>query len=77
MKPVLLEKNLYPSLTHFLFICTICWSFNYQSTFRMLMYLTDNTRPEYAFAVNMCAQYSINLKSPHAETVRQGASTVA
>ena len=44
-------------------------SFNYRSALGMLMYLVNNTRPECAFAVNSCAQYSINPKQPHAEAV--------
>ncbi|MCA1806868.1 MAG: hypothetical protein LC687_03260, partial [Actinobacteria bacterium] len=46
-------------------------SFNYRSALGMLMYLVNNTRPECAFAVNSCAQYSINPKQPHAEAVRR------
>ena len=44
-------------------------SFNYRSALGMLMYLANNTRPECSFAVNACAQYSINPKLPHAEAV--------
>jgi hypothetical protein len=46
-------------------------SFNYRSALGMLMYLVNNTRPECAFAVNACAQYSINPKAPHAEAIRR------
>ena len=46
-------------------------SFNFRSALGMLMYLANNTRPECAFAVNACAQYSINPKLPHAEAVRR------
>ena len=46
-------------------------SFNYRSALGMLMYLGNNTRPECAFAINACAQYSINPKLPHAEAVRR------
>ena len=46
-------------------------SFNYRSILGMLMYLTNNTRPECAYAVNACAQYSIAPKLPHAEAVRR------
>ncbi len=46
-------------------------SFNYRSALGMLMYLTNNTRPECAFAVNACAQYSLDPKQPHAEAVRR------
>jgi hypothetical protein len=46
-------------------------SFGYRSALGMLMYLVNNTRPECAYAVNACAQYSINPKVPHAEAVRR------
>ena len=46
-------------------------SFNYRSALGMLMYLVNNTRPECAYAVNACAQYSMNPKLPHAEAVRR------
>ena len=46
-------------------------AFNYRSALGMLMYLTNNTRPECAYAVNACAQYSIAPKLPHAEAVRR------
>eukprot|EP00977_Amphora_coffeiformis_P012588 scaffold3140_cov87-Amphora_coffeaeformis.AAC.1 len=46
-------------------------SFNYRSAIGMMMYLVNNTRPECAFSVNSCAQYSIAPKVPHAEAVRQ------
>lgn len=46
-------------------------SFNFRSALGMMMYLVNNTRPECAFAVNSCAQYSINPKQPHAEAVRR------
>eukprot|EP00977_Amphora_coffeiformis_P023187 scaffold12381_cov86-Amphora_coffeaeformis.AAC.3 len=39
-------------------------SFNYRSAI-------NNTRPECAFSVNLCAQYSISPKVPHAEAVRR------
>eukprot|EP00977_Amphora_coffeiformis_P006091 scaffold1322_cov185-Amphora_coffeaeformis.AAC.1 len=35
------------------------------------MYLVNNTRPECAFLVNSCVQYSIAFKVPHAEAVRR------
>eukprot|EP00977_Amphora_coffeiformis_P026435 scaffold26333_cov107-Amphora_coffeaeformis.AAC.1 len=35
------------------------------------MYLVNNTRPECAFSVNSCVQYSISPKVPHAEAVRR------
>jgi len=46
-------------------------SFNYRSALGMLMYLTNNTRPECAYAVNACAQYSVDPRVPHAEAVRR------
>ena len=46
-------------------------TFSYRSALGMLMYLVNNTRPECAYAVNVCAQYSINPKQPHAEAVRR------
>eukprot|EP00977_Amphora_coffeiformis_P011220 scaffold2698_cov213-Amphora_coffeaeformis.AAC.1 len=46
-------------------------SFNYRSAIGMMMYLVNNTRPECAFSVNSCAQYSIAPKVPHAEAVRR------
>lgn len=46
-------------------------SFNYRSALGMLMYIVNNTRPDCAFAVNACAQYSINPKMPHGEAVRR------
>lgn len=46
-------------------------SFNYRSALGMLMYLTNNTRPECAYATNMCAQYSVDPRQPHAEAVRR------
>ena len=46
-------------------------SFNYRSALGMLMYLTNNTRPECAYAVNICAQYSIDPRQPHAEAVQR------
>ena len=46
-------------------------SFNYRSALGMLMYLTNNTRPECAYATNICAQYSIDPRQPHAEAVRR------
>ena len=46
-------------------------SFNFRSALGMLMCLGNNTRPECAFAINACAQYSIAPKVPHAEAVRR------
>ncbi len=46
-------------------------TFNYRSALGMLMYLTNNTRPECAYAVNACAQYSVDPRVPHAEAVRR------
>ena len=46
-------------------------SFSYRSALGMLMYLVNNTRPECSYAVNVCAQYSISPKQPHAEAVRR------
>ena len=46
-------------------------SFSYRSALGMLMYLTNNTRPECAYAVNICAQYSVDPRLPHAEAVRR------
>ena len=46
-------------------------SFNYRSALGMLMYLTNNTRPECAYAVNVCAQYSVEPRQAHAEAVRR------
>eukprot|EP00977_Amphora_coffeiformis_P016089 scaffold4879_cov92-Amphora_coffeaeformis.AAC.1 len=46
-------------------------SFNYRSAIGMMMYLVNNTCPECAFSVNLCAQYSIAPKVPHAEAVRR------
>ena len=46
-------------------------SFNYRSALGMLMYLGNNTRPECSYAINACAQYSIEPKKPHAEAIRR------
>ena len=46
-------------------------TFNYRSALGILMYLTNNTRPECAYAVNVCAQYSIDPREPHAEAIRR------
>ena len=46
-------------------------SFNYRSALGMLQYLTNNTRPEIAFATNASAQYSIDPRKPHSEAVRR------
>ena len=46
-------------------------SFNYRSIVGMLLYLGNNTRPECAYAINSCAQYSISPKKPHAEAVKR------
>ena len=46
-------------------------SYNYRSALGMLMYLGNNTRPECAYAINACAQYSISPKKPHADAVRR------
>ena len=35
------------------------------------MYLGNNTRPECAYAINACAQYSIDPKQPHGEAIRR------
>jgi hypothetical protein len=46
-------------------------SFNYRSAIGMLMYLGNNTCPEISFAINACAQHSVNPKKPHADAVRR------
>ena len=46
-------------------------SFNYRSAIGMLLYLGNNTRPDCAYAINACAQYSINPKKPHGEAVKR------
>ena len=46
-------------------------SFNCRSALGMLMCLGNNARPECAFAINTCAQHSIDPKVPHAEAVRR------
>jgi len=44
------------------------WS--YSSVIGMLMYLTNNSRPDLAFAVNQCARFVHNPKKSHAVAVK-------
>ena len=45
--------------------------FEYASAVRMLMYLSTNTRPDIAFAVNQCARFTHAPRKSHAKAVKR------
>ena len=45
-------------------------SWEYASIIGILMYLTNNTRPDIAHAVHACARYTHNPKKSHATAVK-------
>ena len=43
----------------------------YASVVGMLMYLSNNSRPDIAFAVNQCARYTHDPREPHTQAVKR------
>ena len=46
-------------------------TFHYRSAIGILQYLGNNTRPECAYAINACARYCVEPKTPHGNAVKR------